>query len=46
MIEIDVMTLLTKNKYTIDDVRHQRQIFNYIQNVIRHCKNVKLTIVF
>ena len=30
MIEIDVITLLTENKYIIDDVRRQRQIFNYI----------------
>ena len=46
MIEIDVMILLIENKYTIDDVRRQRQIFNYIQNVIRYCKNVELIIVF
>ena len=30
MIEIDAMILLTENKYIIDDVRRQRQVFNYI----------------
>ena len=45
MIEIDVITLLTENKYIIDDVRRQRQIFNYIQNVVRYCKNADLIIV-
>ena len=46
MTEADAMILLTKNKYTIDDVRRQRQIFNYIQNVVRYCKDAELVIVF
>ena len=45
MTEADAMTLLTENKYTIDDVRRQRQISNYIQSVVRHCKDAELVIV-
>ena len=45
MTETDVMTLLAENKYTINDVRRQRQVFNYIQDVVRHCKDAELTIV-
>ena len=45
MTEADVMNLLTKNRYIIDDVRHQRYVFSYIQSVVRHCKNAELVIV-
>ena len=34
------MQLLIDDKYIIEDVRQKRSITFYIQNVIRHVKNV------
>ena len=33
------MNLFTKNRYTVENVRRQRQVFSYIQTVVRHSNN-------
>ena len=40
MNESKIMQLLIDDKYTIDDVKQKRSIIFYVQNVIRHAKNV------
>ena len=44
--EIETLMLLHENKYIVDDVRRQREIFNYVQNVVRHNKKTNIINVF
>ena len=46
MNEIDVLILLIENKYIVENVRNQRSIFFYVQNVVRHCKNAHFLTIF
>ena len=45
MNESKIMKLLVENKYIIENVRKQRTIISYVQNVIRHAKNVDFTTI-
>lgn len=45
MNEADAMILLNQNKYTVENVRHQRQISSYVQSVVRHCNDADLVTV-
>ena len=46
MREAEALALLTEEKYTVEDVRRQRQITTYVQNVIRRCKDAGIDTVF
>ena len=46
MKKAETLALLIKKKYTVKNVRRQRQITTYVQNVIRRCKNAEIDIVF
>ena len=46
MKKIEALILLIEKKYIVKNVRRQRQIITYVQNVIRRCKNAEIDIVF
>ena len=46
MKEAEALALLIEEKYIVENVRRQRQITTYIQNVIRRCKDAEIDIVF
>ena len=46
MREAEALALLTEKKYTVKNVRRQRQITTYVQNVIRRCKDAGIDTVF
>ena len=35
----EAMSLLAEDRYTVDDVRRERQVSSYVQTVIRHCND-------
>ena len=45
MNEIEIMILLINDKFIIENVRQQRLMISYIQNVICHAKNAKFTTI-
>ena len=45
MNELKIINLLVKNKYIIEHIRQKRFITFYVQTIIRHCKNAKLSTI-
>ena len=43
--ESEILNLLTKNKYTIENVRSKRLVDVYVQQVIRHARNVEFIMI-
>ena len=46
MSEFEVLKLLIDDKYIIENLRQKRLITFYIQNVIRHVKNVDFNTIY
>ena len=46
MKKAEALTLLIEKKYIVENVRRQRQITTYVQNVIRRCKDVEIDTMF
>ena len=45
MNEIETMIFLINDKFIIENVRQQRFVNSYVQNVVRHTKNANFTTI-